>query len=74
MPYIAVKSYPKDDEVKKRVAEKIKNVFLEEWGCPPEAISISWDEVKPEDWANVEENEIKPNAEKLFILNGKAVK
>ena len=39
MPYIAIKAYPKDEETKAKVAEKINQVFLEEWGCPPEAIS-----------------------------------
>ena len=32
MPYIAIKAYPKDKEIKKRVAERINQVFLEEWG------------------------------------------
>lgn len=30
MPYIAIKAYPKDEETKKRVVEKINQVFLED--------------------------------------------
>ena len=49
MPYIAIKAYPKDEAVKRRVAERIKQVFLEEWGCSRQAISVSIKEVAPED-------------------------
>lgn len=35
MPYIVIKAYPKDDATKKRAVDKINQVFLEEWGCPP---------------------------------------
>ncbi len=52
MPYIAIRCYPKDEETKKKVVEKINEVFLENWGCPPEAITISLEEVKPEDWTD----------------------
>ena len=71
MPYIAVKSYPKDDGVKKRVAERIKNVFLEEWGCPPEARTIAFKEVDPSVWVEtVVKPEIEPNLEDVMILKG----
>ena len=43
MPYIQIRAYPKDEEIKKRVAERIKDVFLEEWGCPEKAISVSFE-------------------------------
>ena len=71
MPYIAIKAYPKDAETKKKVVERINQVFLEEWGCPPQAITISMEEVAPENWASdVVEVEIEPNAEKMMILSG----
>ena len=50
MPYIRIKAYPKDEETKKRVVDKINAVFLEEWGCPQEAISVSIEEIAPQDW------------------------
>ncbi len=74
MPFISVKSYPKDEETIKRVADKINRIFLEEWGCPPQAISIAWEQVKPEDWHCVVENEIEPNKDKMQVLNGESLK
>ena len=71
MPYIAIKGYPKDAETKKKVVEKINQVLLENWGCPQEAISISVEEIAPEDWnGTVVEKEIEPNAGKMYILKG----
>ncbi len=71
MPYIAIKAYPKDAETKKRVVERINQVFLEEWGCPPQAITISMEEVAPENWiSDVAEAMIEPNADKMMILSG----
>ena len=45
MPYIAIKAYPKDEETKKKIAERINQAFLEIWGCSQEAINISIEEV-----------------------------
>lgn len=72
MPYIRIKAYPKDEETKKRVVDKINNVFLEEWGCPPQAISISIEEIEPQNWEEeVHKAEILPNADKMMILDGR---
>ena len=72
MPYIKIKAYPKDEAIKQKVAERINQVFLEEWGCPPEAITISIEEIAPENWVDeVVKPEIEPNSDKMFILNGK---
>jgi hypothetical protein len=72
MPYIAIKAYPKDEETKNRVVERINQVFLEEWGCSQEALCISMEEVAPEDWAEkVRTAEIEPNKDKMKILYGK---
>ncbi len=70
MPYIKIKCYPKDMETKKKVIDRINDTFLELWGCPPEAISISLEEIKPENWDEVEENEVGPNTDKMMILRG----
>jgi len=71
MPYIAIKAYPKDAAIKKRVAERIRQVFLEEWGCPAEAISISMEEVAPDDWQKtVVEPEILPQKDRMIVFNG----
>ena len=70
MPYINIKCYPKDEETKNTVVDKINDIFLEYWGCPAEAISISLEEVNPSDWDNVIKNDIEPNDDKLFISSG----
>ena len=71
MPYIAIKAYPKDEATKQAVVEKINQVFLETWGCPPQAITISVEEVAPELWQEqVVKPEIEPKLDKMMILNG----
>jgi len=72
MPYIAIKSFPKDQETKKAVAEKINQIFLEIWGCPQETISISMEGVAPADWEEkIVKSEIDPKRERMMILSGK---
>ena len=71
MPYIAIKAYPKDAETKKKVVERINQVFLEEWGCPPQAITVSIEEVAPSDWEDkIVKPEIEPNKDRMMILSG----
>lgn len=72
MPYISVKAFPKDEETKKRVVDKINQVFLEEWGYPPEALTISVEEVAPDEWnEQVKRPEIDTKLDKMMILDGK---
>lgn len=72
MPYIRIKAYPKEQATKEKVVDAINQVFKDYWGCAPEAISISIEEVAPEDWVEqVEKGEIEPNADRMFILNGR---
>ena len=72
MPYIAIKAYPKDEETKKELVDQINDVLLKIWGCPQEAITISIEEVKPADWdKTVMETEVRPNADRMMILEGK---
>ena len=71
MPYIRIKAYPKDQATKEKVVEAINKAFVDNWGCAPEAISISIEEVAPDNWVDqVEKAETEPNADKMFILNG----
>jgi 4-oxalocrotonate tautomerase len=71
MPYIAIKSFPKDQATKEAVIEKINEVFLELWGCPQEAITISIEEVAPADWQEkIVKPEIEPKKENMMILSG----
>jgi 4-oxalocrotonate tautomerase len=71
MPYIAIKAYPKDEKIKREVVEEINRIFLEKWGCPPQAISISIEEIPPADWEEkVVKTEIAPKADRMMILSG----
>ncbi len=71
MPYIAIKSYPKDEETKKLLVEKINDVVMEVVGCPAQAITISLEEIAPEDWeSKVKIPEIEANLDKMMILSG----
>lgn len=71
MPYIRIKAYPKDQATKEKVVEAINKAFVDNWGCAPEAISISIEEIAPKNWVEqVEKAEIEPNRDKMFVLNG----
>lgn len=71
MPYIAIKSFPRDQAIKEAVIEKINEVFLETWGCSQEAITISIEHVAPADWEEkVVKPEIEPRKEHMMILFG----
>ena len=71
MPYIRIKAYPIDQATKAKGVAAINKAFVDNWGCSPQAISISIEEIAPEDWVEkVEKAEIEPNADKMFVLNG----
>ncbi len=71
MPYIAIKTLPKDEETKRRTVDKINQVFIEEWGCPPQAITISVEEFSKEEFGEkVALTEIEPKRDKMMILSG----
>ena len=71
MPYIAIKGYPRDAATKKKAVELINKAMLEAWGCPQKAISISLEEVAPEDWdAEVQKPLIETNLDKMMIKDG----
>lgn len=75
MPYIQIKGYPKDEATKKAVAAKVTDVFAEMWGCAREAITVSIEEVAPDDWnEKIVIGEIEPNMDNVFIHSGKPVK
>ena len=71
MPYINIKAWPKDQETKEKLVNKINEAFLEIWGCPQEAITIGIQEIAPDQWEDtVVKPEITPNADKMMILAG----
>lgn len=71
MPYVQIKAYLKDEETKKKLVEKINEVFLEVWGCSQQALTISLEEIDPSDWnEKVVKAQIEPNKDKMMILSG----
>lgn len=71
MPYIRIKAYPKDKTTKEKVVEAINKAFLDNWGCAPEAINISIEEVSPENWEEqVEKKEMQTLEDNMFVRNG----
>ena len=71
MPYIAIKAWPKDEATKKKLVDEINQVFLDTWGCPQEAITISLQEVDPADWdEQVRKADIEPRKDQMMILDG----
>ncbi len=74
MPYIRIKAYPKDKAIKEKIADEVSEIFEKYWGCPKAAISVSIEEVAPENWVSeVEEKEIATNKDAMFVLNGEKV-
>lgn len=72
MPYIAIKGYPKDEETVRKVAERLNDALLELWGCPQEAINISYEAVSPDVWdERMERGEIAENRDKMLLYAGK---
>lgn len=71
MPYIAIKAYKKNEEIKKKVVDQINDIFIKEWGCPPQAISISIEEFQPDEFEEkIQKAEVNVNKEKMMIFNG----
>ena len=71
MPYIAIKAYQKNEEIKKKVVDQINDIFIKEWGCPPQAISISIEEFQPDEFEEkIQKAEVNVNKEKMMIFNG----
>lgn len=72
MPYIAIKTFPKDMEIKQKAVEQINEIILELWNCPPEAVTISVEEFTPDEWElKVKTSEIVPKMDKMLIIDGK---
>lgn len=50
MPYVSIKTFPQDEEARKRAAEKIHRLLMEEWGSQADWISVSIENIEPEQW------------------------
>ncbi len=71
MPYVAIKSWPKDEETKKRVVEKVNQAMIEALGCAPTALTISYEMIPKEEWEEkVKKVDIEPHMDKMMIVSG----
>ena len=71
MPYLSIKCYPRDEAARRAAVERLNQALMEVWGCAPEDITISLEEVAPEDWDDrVERPEIRARLDTVWILDG----
>ena len=74
MPYVAIKTFPKNGEEKAEAAERISKILQEVWGCEPDWISVSIENIDPDDWdAKVVNTAMRQNMENMLILDGKKI-
>ncbi|MGO3115054.1 tautomerase family protein [Enterococcus pseudoavium] len=59
MPHLSVRLYPgRSKEVKQEFADKLQQFVVQELGCEPKVVSVSFKEIEPEKWKNVINDEI----------------
>ena len=72
MPYISIKTFPRDKEANKKVVEQIKEIAMKTWDIPGDYISISLEEIDPDDWdSKVQKPEIDARPDIMMIRDGK---
>ena len=72
MPYVAIKTFPKDEKARAEAAERISKVLQEVWACEPDWISVSIENIDPDDWEEkVVNGAMKENMGNMLILEGK---
>jgi Uncharacterized protein, 4-oxalocrotonate tautomerase homolog len=66
MPHLSVRMYPgRTEEVKQELAEKLKGFIVQELGCDPNAVSVSFKEIEADKWKDVIDDEIA--GEEIYI-------
>ena len=71
MPYVAIKTFPKDEKAKAEAADRISKVLQEVWKCEPDWISVSIEDIEPDDWdEKVVSGAMESNMDHMMILNG----
>ena len=71
MPYVAIKAYPRDPAINQKLVEEIQKTVLNVFGCKPEALTISFEEVAKEDWKEkVDDALVAPDMDHVMILKG----
>ena len=71
MPYISIKAYPRDKATNQKLVEAINQTVQNVIGCPPEALTILFEEVAKEEWkAKVDDALVAPEMDHVMILKG----
>ena len=70
MPYIAIKMWPKDDEMKKALAENISKAVQDTLGCPSMAVTVSIEEIEQAKWVETVGPELEAKKDKMYIVKG----
>ena len=61
MPHIVVKMYPgRSKEIKEEFAKKVQQLTVDEFGCQPGHVSVSVEDIKPENWKDEVVDKIRP--------------
>lgn len=67
MPHVTIKLYPgRDDEVKKKLAEKIALEVSEGLQVRIGSVSVAFEEISQEDWKEIYIKEIVNNMENIY--------
>lgn len=72
MPHVIVKLYPgRSDQQKTRLADEITKDVVAIIGCEAKVVSVAFEEIKPEDWAEkVYRPDILGNQHQLYKKPG----
>jgi len=71
MPYVSVRTFPQSEEARRRAAEKIHRLLMEEWGCEADWISVSVENVEPEEWdSRIVRGAMEADAPYMLIRDG----
>jgi len=74
MPYIAVKMWPKSEADKQALALHLTKAVTDALDYPAEYVTVSIEEIAPDQWDETAGQEMKANQDKMYIVQGKKVK
>ena len=63
MPYISIKTFPKDDETKRKAAEAVLEAIQKSMSAQPEWVTVSVEDVDPAEWDENVVQDDKPSEE-----------
>lgn len=71
MPYLAIKTLPKEEHVKREAVDALLELLPKVWGCPKEAVTISIEEYSPEEYRRDVQPEVDAKKNALYAVSGK---